>query len=404
MSLLFLTVTRLTTINENGIYTDLMRKFRDEGHQVYVVAPSERRFKKKTNLKKESGVVILNVKTLNIQKTNVIEKGIATLLLERQFLFAINKYFKNIKFDIVVYSTPPITFTKVIQKIKSRDNALTYLLLKDIFPQNAVDLDMFKQNSLLHKYFSKKEKELYAVSDFIGCMSPANVKYILEHNPEIKPECIEVNPNSIELINSKKDKASRELIRKERELPLDKTIFIYGGNLGKPQGIDFLIETIEASTHLSNSYIVVIGSGTEYPRIKKWFETVAPKNAKLLEGLPKDDYDNLVSACDMGLIFLDPRFTIPNYPSRLLSYLENSMSVITATDPNTDIGTIATENGYGLKCLSGDIETMKKHIQYCCESPEKVKEMGQKGYEFLKNNYTVQHSYDIIMKHFNKNP
>ena len=404
MNLLFLTVTRFTTIYESGIYIDLMRKFRDEGHQVYVVAPTERRYKKATNLKKESGAVILNVKTLNIIKTNVIEKGIGTLLLETQFLFAINKYFSDIKFDIVVYSTPPITFTKVIQKIKARDHALTYLLLKDIFPQNAVDLGMIKQNSLLHKYFYIKEKELYAVSDFIGCMSPANVKYILKQHAEIKPECIEVNPNSIALNNSKKDKASPEQIRKDHALPKNKTTFIYGGNLGKPQGIDFLIETIEASTHLSNAFFVVIGSGTEYPRIKKWFETFAPKNAKLLEGLPKDDYDNLVSACDVGLIFLDPRFTIPNYPSRLLSYLENSMPVITATDPNTDIGIIAEENGYGFKCISGDIETMKQHIQFCCENPEKVKKMGQKGYDFLKNNYTVQHSYDIIMKHFNKNP
>lgn len=403
MNILFLTITRFNSIEkENGIYIDLMRKFRDEGHQVFVLAPTERRYKKETNLEKESGAVILNVKTLNIQKTNVIEKGLATLLLEPQFLFAINKYFKNIKFDLVVYSTPPITFTKVIQKIKARDQALTYLLLKDIFPQNAVDLGMIKQNSLLHKFFYKKEKELYAVSDFIGCMSPANVKYILEHNPEINPECVEVNPNSIELINSKKDNTSIEHIRKEHALPQEKIIFIYGGNLGISQGIDFLIETIEASIHISNAFFVVIGSGTEYPRIKKWFETVAPKNAKLLEGLPKDDYDNLVSACDVGLIFLDPRFTIPNYPSRLLSYLEFSMPVITATDPNTDIGTIAEENGYGLKCLSGDIETMKQHILFCCENPDKVKEMGQKGYEFLKNNYTVQHSYDIIMKHFQK--
>lgn len=400
MKILFLTVTRFTTINEGGIYTDLMRKFRNEGHQVYIVSPTERQYKKATNLKKDSGTEILNVKTLSIQKTNVIEKGIATLLLEPQFLFAINKYFRNIKFNIIVYSTPPITFSKVIQKIKSRDNALTYLLLKDIFPQNAVDLGMIKQNSLLHKYFYKKEKELYPVSDFIGCMSPANVKYILEHNPDINPECIEVNPNSIELNHSKKDKASLEQIRKDHKLPLDKTIFIYGGNLGKPQGIDFLIETIEACTQHPNAFFVVIGSGTEYPRIKKWLETFTPKIAKLLEGLPKDDYDNLVSACDVGLIFLDPRFTIPNYPSRLLSYLENSMPVITATDPNTDIGTIAEENGYGFRVISGDIEKMKRYIQFFCKNPQKVKEMGQKGYEFLKNNYTVQHSYDIIMKHF----
>lgn len=399
MNILFLTITHFRSITDYGIYSDLLRKFRDEGHKIYIAAPIERRFRIGTNLKREYDSFILNIKTLNFQKTNIIEKGIATLLFEYQFLIAINKYFKNIKFDIVVYSTPPITFTKVIKKIKYRDNALTYLLLKDIFPQNAVDLGMIKQNSLLHKFFFKKEKKLYEISDFIGCMSPASVKYIIDNNPVLNPECVEVNPNSIEISNLNKDNVSIDKLRKEYKLPLGKTIFLYGGNLGKPQGINFLLETIDKCANIPNAFFLVIGSGTEYIRVKKWFETFAPKNAILLPGLPKDEYDNIIRACDVGLIFLDKRFTIPNYPSRLLSYLENSLPVIIATDPNTDIGTIAEENGYGFYTLSGDIEEMKKHVSFFCQNPEKIKQMGQNGYNFLKNNYTVEHSYKIIMKH-----
>lgn len=401
MNILFLTITRFTTIAERGIYTDLMRFFAEQGHQMYIVAPSERRYKKPTNIRHERGVSILNVAIPNIQKTNLLEKGLSTLLLERLFLKAIKKHFSHIRFDLVIYSTPPITFTKIISEIKMRDNAQAYLLLKDIFPQNAVDLQMLKQGGLIHRFFYQKELALYRVSDYIGCMSPANVAFLLKHHPWLDPARVEVNPNSTALLTSTMDQSPKNTIRESHQLPTDKTIFVYGGNLGKPQGIGFLLQTIEACAALSEAFFLVVGSGTEYPCMQRWFDTRKPANARLIETMPKDDYDKLVSACDVGLIFLDPRFTIPNYPSRLLSYLENSMPVITATDPNTDIGSIAEENGYGLKCLSGDIQTMKQHIQYCCENPEKVKEMGQKGYDFLKNNYTVQHSYDIIMKHFN---
>ena len=62
------------------------------------------------------GVRILKVKTLNIQKTNVIEKGVGTLLVESQFKNAIKKHFGGIKFDLITYSTPPITFTNVVKK------------------------------------------------------------------------------------------------------------------------------------------------------------------------------------------------------------------------------------------------------------------------------------------------
>ena len=112
---------------------------------------------------------------------------------------------------------------------------------------------------------------------------------------------------------------------------------MYGGNLGKPQGLDFLLDSIKSTVRLDVFYLI-IGSGTEYVRIQKWFEFNQPKNAMLINNLPKLEYDKLLSVCDVGLIFLSPNFTIPNYPSRLLSYLEMKLPVITATDIHTDIG------------------------------------------------------------------
>lgn len=164
MKILFLTLVKITSLDERGIYSDLLRKFRDEGSEVFVVCPLERREKKSTYVLKENNATLLNVRTFNLQKTNSIEKGIGTLAIEYQYLQAIKKYFSKTKFDLVLYSTPPITFSKVIDFVKKRDNAYSYLLLKDIFPQNAVDMKMIKQGSLLHTFFLKKERKLYAIS------------------------------------------------------------------------------------------------------------------------------------------------------------------------------------------------------------------------------------------------
>ena len=406
MNVIFLTLVRIDNIEGRGIYQDLMRKFRDEGHQVYIVTPSERRLGQNTNLKESNGVKILNVKTLNIQKTNVVEKGIGTLLLERQYKAAIKKYLGDIKFDLITYSTPPITFTNVVKYLKKENpQAITYLQLKDIFPQNAVDIGMFGEKSVFNWYFRKKEKALYKVSDFIGCMSPANVKFVVEHNPEIKANRVEIAPNSIdlkeereELTDSEQRKAANYYIRKKYDLPTDKPIFIYGGNLGKPQGIGYLVKCLEANKNRKDCYFVVVGSGTDYNLISDWYEMNKDKNVKLMSSLPKEDYDLLVKHCDVGLIFLDHRFTIPNYPSRLLSYLEYKMPVICATDVNTDIGKIAEENGYGYWCESVKPESFTALVDKMLASDRKA--MGEKGYQFLKDNYLVEHTYNAIMKHF----
>lgn len=409
MNVIFVTLSNINSITERGIYADLMRKFRDEGHCVYIVSPCERRMGQKTHLIEIDGVKILKVKTLNIQKTNVVEKGIGTLLIESQYKRAIKKYLGDVKFDLITYSTPPITFTNVVKYLKKNNpSAISYLQLKDIFPQNAVDIGMFDERSLFNKYFRKKEVELYKTSDFIGCMSPANVDFLLKHNPFLDPKRVEVAPNSIELRDENeeaRDANERIRIREKYGLPTDKPIFIYGGNLGKPQGINFLIKCLNENATREDCFFLVIGNGTEYGKLEAWYNAQqavygSKLSVKLMQRLSKEDYDLLVRSCDVGLIFLDHRFTIPNYPSRLLSYLENRMPVICATDLNTDIGRIAEVNGYGYWCESTSTINFTVLINKILSQPTRIKEMGEKGYEFLKKNYTVQNTYNAIMKHF----
>lgn len=404
MNILFLTMSSsFTNIEARGIYTDLMRKFRDEGHDVYIVHPNERRTGKPTEVKTEGRIHCLGVRTLNVTKTNVVEKGVGQLLLESQFRRALKTHFGNIKFDIILYSTPPITFNNVIKYAKkaSGGKAMTYLLLKDIFPQNAVDMGMLSKTGVkgvLYNMFRRKEKELYRISDYIGCMSPANVRYVLKHNPNVSADNVEIAPNSVEL-NLDEPKRAEECstILTKYGLPSDKPIFIYGGNLGIPQGIPFLIDCLEANADRKDCHFVVVGSGTYYQRLADWYNERKPKAVTVMKGLPKADYDKLVRACQVGLIFLDYRFTIPNYPSRLLSYLEYKMPVIACTDPNCDTGAIAEENGFGMYAPSNDVKAFTTAVDRMLTAD--IKAMGNNGYEFMKANYLVEHTSEAIMKH-----
>lgn len=399
MNILFLSIGRLNNIEDKGLYTDLLRKFKSEGHNLYIVSPREKRVKKPTEYVNHDGVNYLRVKIGNITKTNLVEKGISTLRIESLFLKAIKKYLNNVKFDLVLYTTPPITFEKVIGYIKKRDDAKSYLLLKDIFPQNAVDLKMFSESSLIYRYFRWKEEKLYTVSDFIGCMSQANVEYVLTNNPKVAENKVEVCPNSIEPLHIDKDEDIKLSIRDKYNIPIDKTVFIYGGNLGKPQGVNFLIDCLKFNNNNKDVYFVIAGSGTEFNKLQTYFQNEQPANAQLFKQLPKQDYDKLANSCDVGLIFLDKNFTIPNFPSRLLSYLQASIPVLAATDPNTDLGTIIEEGEFGYWTISNNVELFSDKLTKLCDKNLRIK-MGENGREYLINNYTVKHSYDIIMSHF----
>lgn len=399
MNILFITLGRTIKIQEHGIYSDLMRKFHKEGHELYIVYPIERKEGKPTTLENEKGVHYLGVHTLNIQKTNVIEKGIGTILVETQFKNAIKKYFKNVSFDLILYTTPPITFPNLIGDLKRLNpKATTYLMLKDIFPQNAVDLGMFGRGSLFYKYFREKEKKLYKNTDYIGCMSPANVDFIVHNNPEVDKDCVEVCPNSLELITEGNEFRRRDETLQRYGIPTDCPVFIYGGNLGKPQGIDFLIKAISANSNRKDCYFLIVGDGTEYHKIENWINEAKPSNVKLIKRLPKAEYDELASYCNVGIICLDHRFTIPNFPSRLLAYLENRMPVVVTTDPNCDMGPIAQQNGFGYWCESNSETAFTECIDKMLQSD--IKAMGETGYKYLCGNYLVDNTYQVIMKHF----
>ncbi len=400
MNIIFFTMVRMTDLGQRNIYTDLMRKFSAMGHSVCVVSPRERSMGIASGLTESGGVRILGVRTLNLQKTSIIEKGIGQLLVEYQFRNAFRKFLSGEQFDLILYSTPPVTFPKVIKYVRRcNPGARTYLLLKDIFPQNAVDIGLMTKNGLkglLYRYFRRKEKLLYSLSDNIGCMSPANVKYLLKENPSIEVEKVGIAPNSVEL--SDKEAVDRVYVRRKYDIPIDKPIFVYGGNLGKPQGIPFLIECLKANSKRDDCHFLVVGSGTELPKLKAWYDEAKPQSVTLMDILPADEYDKLVRVCDVGLIFLDHRFTIPNYPSRLLPYLENKMPVLCATDPNTDIGRIAEQNGYGYWCESNSAEAFTALVDRMLRSDKKA--MGERGYVFLCKNYLVENTYDAVMKHF----
>lgn len=353
MNILFITLLDFKSYSEHNIYCDLLREFINNGDQVYCISPTERKNGIDTHFEENNH--LLKLKIGNIQKTNFVEKGISTLLIEFQFTSAIKNYFSNIKFDLVLYATPPITLVKPIKYIKKRDNAKSYLLLKDIFPQNAVDIGLMKKSGLkglLYCFFRNKEKRLYTVSDKIGCMSQANVDYILKNNIGISPEKVEICPNCVEFTNTSINTEDKISIKLKYNLPLDKKIFVYGGNLGKPQGIPFIIDCMRAAATNNKAYFLIVGDGTEYALLENFTKEEYIDNFKLIPKLPKDDYDVLVSACDVGLIFLDYRFTIPNFPSRLLSYMQSQIPVLACTDVNTDIGKFIVDRGFGWWCES----------------------------------------------------
>ena len=403
MNFLFLTMGTIEDINLKGIYPDLLRKLRDLGHQVSVLGAYHSNDYTESDVTVD-GIRMVHIVTGKTEKCNPIIKGLNMLLLSKAYIKAIDKYYSNDHFDCVLYSTPPITLVKAISYIKKRDNAKSYLMLKDIFPQNAVDLGMMRKHgvrSIVYKHFRKMEIDLYEISDKIGCMSPANVKYILDHNPFLAEEKVEVFPNCIEITDSTISDKEKVYYRKKYNLSEEKTICIYGGNLGKPQDIPFVIDCIKEAKRLESVYFVIIGSGTEYSKIEAFIKKDKPTNISLFSKIPRDDYNRLAAACDIGLIFLNHSFTIPNFPSRLLGYMQAALPVLCCTDKNSDIGKTVVEGGFGWWCESNSTVDFVNTLEVAVKSD--LSSMKKKELKHLSDKFSVDDNCKKIIECCQKN-
>lgn len=396
MNVLFLTLAELYDLNDHDIYQDLMRCFAERGHQVYVVTGAQRRKNLDTVCYESCGCQILRVRVGNQSNCSLIEKGISTILLQHQYMQAVKKYLKGVKFDLILYTTPPITLAPMVKKLKRSQKCKTYLMLKDIFPQNAVDLGMMRNGGLLHRYFRRKERKIYKISDTIGCMSPANIQYLQNHNT-IGGEKIELCPNALQARDPLRLSAEKIVaLKAEYGIPSDKRVLVYGGNLGRPQGIPFLMQCLADAKEREDVFFLIVGGGTEFDALKTFIEENGIQNAKLVGHLPRNSYFELMCTADVGMIFLDSRFTIPNFPSRILPYMENEMPIACVTDEATDVGLIAEENGFGWQCRSGDVQSFRNMLDDIVK--DDILGKGKTARNYLEKNYTAENCYQRIVK------
>lgn len=401
MKILFIASIFPKENEEDNIYTDLAEELKKKGHEVVVLVSEERKNIEKTKIQKERNIEVLRVKTGNIYNVSLSQKAISFITMQDKLKSAIEKYLSNYNFNLILFMTPPVTLYSVVKFAMKKFKCNSYLMQKDIFPQNALDIGILDKYNPVYWYFRRIEKNLYKVATVIGCMSKANKEYLLEHNSFLDKKKLELFPNTIKI--DKEIYCSKTSIRTKYNIPQESVIAIYGGNFGKPQGIDFLIKILEEYKNNSRVYFILIGKGTEKEKLFNHIKNNNIKNVVCLDYVPQKEYCEILSQSDIGLVFLDYRFTIPNIPSRTLTYFEYSLPIMAATDKNTDYkDLIENESMSGLWCESNKVEEFKKKFNFLLENPKTRKEMGKRGREYLEDNLRVERSVELLEKAFIK--
>jgi glycosyltransferase involved in cell wall biosynthesis len=370
---------------------DLGLEFRLQGHDVTILTPSDTN-SRALEVTRENGLAVVRVQTKKIKGASKVLRAIREARLSAIMWRHAKNYLLSNPKDLIIFYSPTIFFGALVGRLKSQWGCPAYLILRDIFPQWAVDSGILKKG-LVWQYFRKREVEQYGVADFIGIEAPANLKYFAD-NFRNSLYRLEVLYNWA----TTEDKRFPSTGYRQR-MGLDgKVVFVYGGNLGVVQDLDNLVrlaDRLEAHKHI---HILLVGEGSEVSRLEKLIAQRNLSNIQVLGALPHADYMSMLAEADVGLISLDRRLRTHNLPGKLLGYLQSRKPVLASVNPGNDLFEILRQHRAGFCILNGDDDGLTSAALSLANDPKLRAFMGRNSHKLLEELFSSKSAVRQIVQ------
>ena len=189
-----------------------------------------------------------------------------------------------------------------------------------------------------------------------------------------------------------------QIIREKYDLG-NNFIVVFGGNMGKPQQLENVLELAKRCNEHKNVRFLLLGEGVEMDKIARKVVEHNIENIIIRKSIKKEDYQDLISTCDLGLISLHRDFTIPNIPSKILDYLNVGIPVLASIDRCTDFDKVLIEAGAGLFSYAGDHDAFKQNFDTIYTNKTLREEMGRAGHRYFQQYLLPEQAYNTIMEY-----
>ena len=129
-------------------------------------------------------------------------------------------------------------------------------------------------------------------------------------------------------------------------------------------------------------------------------EELKLKNVIFKPFVSSEEYPGLVKDCDVGVICLTAKNTTPTVPAKILGYMAGAVPVVAFLHKESDGFEIIREAKCGYAVESGDINKAVEIVRKIYNEKDKLKEMGDNGFKYALNNFTIDVCLDKLEKLF----
>jgi glycosyltransferase involved in cell wall biosynthesis len=329
---------------------DLAREMASQGYQVtaIVAAPG---LSAPWQSEVWNGVRVLRLRTPQTKDVNYVKRTLAECLMPLSMVRNLRKSPVGAEtFDAVIWYSPSIFLGPVAKWLKTRNKCPSYLIIRDIFPEWAVDMGLMGRG-LPYRFFKAIANYQYAVADVIGVQTPGNLGYF--DAAGLKTQRVEVLHNW--LAEAPKAGCSIDV---DATALRGRKIFVYAGNMGIAQGMGVLLQLAERLKARHDIGFLFVGRGSDVRKLRDEAAAKRLDNVLFRDEIDPDEIPGLYAQCHIGLVALDPRHKTHNIPGKFLSYMQASLPVLASINDGNDLAALIMEKRVGGVCTDHSAESL----------------------------------------------
>jgi glycosyltransferase involved in cell wall biosynthesis len=351
---------------------DLAQQFAALGHRPVVIVPSQLSGKR-WEIDRLDGVEVLRVGAPPTRSPSMVRRALAELWLPFAMYRNIRKSpFAAARWDLLVWYSPPIFFGPLIAAMHRRSKAWRYLILRDIFPEWAVDLGLMPRGPV-YLFFKAIAAFQYSMADVIGVQTPSNLAYLAgwEKPPRRRVEVLHnwlaaTPPGPCSIVVENTALAGRK-------------IFVYIGNMGVAQGMDIFMELIGALRHRDDIGFLFVGRGSEFARLQAEKTSRELDNVLFFDEIDSLEIPGLLEQCQVGMVALHPDHRTHNIPGKFVSYMHYGLPVLARVNAGTDLQHLIEENEVGKVYVGSSVAELARLAEQLADDDGLRRSMSERG-------------------------
>ena len=361
---------------------DLAIEFHRQGHQVVVLTPYEN-INKPWEMENIKGVQVLRLRAPKLRGISYLRRTTSELTMPFFMLYNLSKSpMAKAQWDGIVWYSPSIFHGILVRALKYACNCPSYLIVRDIFPQWAVDLGLMGRG-LPFLFFSTVAWYQYSVADTIGIQSIGNKKYFTGWQKNRK--------RKLEVLNNWLDNPPRVrcALRIDETHLEGRRVFVYAGNMGVAQGLDIFIDLADKLRTQLNIGFLFVGRGSNTAHLKRTAREKNLDNIIFFDEIAPEEIPDLYAQCSAGIVSLDSRHKSHNIPGKFLTYMQCGLPVLANVNLGNDLAEIIRDARVGQVCENNTIENLVQLALKLLEQIEQDVEIPARCRRLFQREFTV---------------